>query len=414
MRMQRWVHGLSRPAVWFWTATCLFSPALAEEPEKEESSPVKISHEGGVISLTLSPETQEHIGLNVSEVHAAEHQPTMVGFGRLEQDPAGMFALRAPIAGTLRSSEGRDWPALGAHLDPGNSIGFIEPRLTPLETADVQSRWVDALAEIEEGRADLDAARASLEQKKRLNTEQGLVSDRSLEETQARTRNAEARLAAAQKRGELYEALVKGQGRNGALFPLDLPDGGEIVELAARPGEVVDAGQILLRTVQADALLARVFLFAGDAARPSKDPTQLQFSTLGDATVAAIWVGLAPQVGATTGGQALLYRVEESGDLPLRPGMTFEAHIPTEGEPLHGVVVPRSALLRHAGLTWVYLQAEGDRFERRSCVLNSPSKDGWFVSEGLSDGDKVVVEGAQLLLSEELKSQIESEEAAEK
>ena len=49
-------------------------------------------------------------------------------------------------------------------------------------------------------------------------------------------------------------------------------------------------------------------------------------------------------------------------------------------------------------------------FARREVVQARPVDAGWFVSEGFKPGEKIVVAGAQLLLSEELKSKFQTEE----
>jgi hypothetical protein len=88
------------------------------------------------------------------------------------------------------------------------------------------------------------------------------------------------------------------------------------------------------------------------------------------------------------------------------------------GAPRSGVIVPRDAVLRHEGETFVYLQKD-DVFQRQAVALERPVADGWFVPVGannhspdrannhspLQPQEKVVVVGAQQLLSEELKGQ---------
>lgn len=387
----------------------------AEEPEaEEESSPVHISREAdGVIVLTLSVETQERIAMKIAEVETKTLQPMVVAHGRIEQDPAGTFALRAPIAGVLRTASGRDWPGIGSALEPGTTLGYVEPRFTPLELADVQSRYMDALADVEEAQADLEASRTSFENKSRLNTEGGLVSDRSLEETRARYRSSEARLGAAQHKASLYESLVQGQGQASSLFPIQVPGPGEVFEVAARPGEVVDSAQVLLRTTSSDTLIARVSLFVGDFVEPPLVSAQIIVSGMEKSVLVGEPIGVASEASAMTGGQVLLYRVRVSTQEPIRPGSALLAYIPTSGSPMTGVIIPRSSILRHGGRTWVYIQTDENRFERRDCELQTPTNNGWFAIHGVSSGERVVVEGAQMLLSEELKSQIESEEEAE-
>lgn len=387
----------------------------AEEPDTEkEQSPVHISREAnGVIVLTLNVETQERIAMKIAAVETKTMQPMVVAHGRIEQDPAGTFALRAPIAGVLRTASGRDWPGVGSALEAGTTLGYIEPRFTPLELADVQSRYMDALADVEEAQADLDASRASFENKSRLNTEGGLVSDRSLEETRARFKSSEARLDAAQQKASLYDSLVKGQGQVSSLFPVQVPESGEVFEVAARPSEVVDSAQLLLRTVRSDTLIVRVSLFVGDFVEPPLVSAQIIVSGMEKSVLDGEPIGIASEASAMTGGQVLLYRVRVTTQEPIRSGSAVLAYIPTSGSPLTGVIIPRSSILRHGGRSWVYVQTGENQFERRDCELQTPTSTGWFAIHGVNSGEKVVVEGAQMLLSEELKSQIESEEEAE-
>ena len=77
------------------------------------------------------------------------------------------------------------------------------------------------------------------------------------------------------------------------------------------------------------------------------------------------------------------------------------------GEALAGVMVPRTAIVRFHGDAWVYVQTGADTFERVAIALDHPLADGWFVRAGLKPQAKVVTTGAQQLLSEELKGQIE-------
>jgi hypothetical protein len=53
------------------------------------------------------------------------------------------------------------------------------------------------------------------------------------------------------------------------------------------------------------------------------------------------------------------------------------------------------------------VQIAPTQFERRQLVVTSPAARGWFVTTGFTAGDRIVVAGAQALLSEELKSQIQ-------
>jgi multidrug efflux pump subunit AcrA (membrane-fusion protein) len=70
------------------------------------------------------------------------------------------------------------------------------------------------------------------------------------------------------------------------------------------------------------------------------------------------------------------------------------------GDALPGVVIPRAAVVRSEGRGWAFVQTGDDTFTRREVALTRPTSDGWFVAEGFKPGEKVVVTGAQVLLSE--------------
>jgi multidrug efflux pump subunit AcrA (membrane-fusion protein) len=58
----------------------------------------------------------------------------------------------------------------------------------------------------------------------------------------------------------------------------------------------------------------------------------------------------------------------------------------------------------------VWIRSADDQFTRREVEHARPVEGGWFVAEGFKPGEKIVVGGAQLLLSEELKSKFQTEE----
>ena len=94
------------------------------------------------------------------------------------------------------------------------------------------------------------------------------------------------------------------------------------------------------------------------------------------------------------------------GRAALVPGAALVAQLDA-GTREHGVIVPRDAVVRHAGRGWVYVQTGPDTFARREVPLDRSHPEGWLVSGQWPA--PVVVLGAQALLSEELKGQIGGE-----
>jgi multidrug efflux pump subunit AcrA (membrane-fusion protein) len=121
--------------------------------------------------------------------------------------------------------------------------------------------------------------------------------------------------------------------------------------------------------------------------------------------IAAELVGLAPIADPQMQGRGFLFLVSPN-TLPLVPGASVTGFLSLPGQPRSGVLLPRNAVVRFNGATWVYLQTSEETFQRNEVTLEVPLENGWFVSTGLKPQDKVVVVGGQQLLSEELKGQL--------
>jgi len=66
-----------------------------------------------------------------------------------------------------------------------------------------------------------------------------------------------------------------------------------------------------------------------------------------------------------------------------------------------GVMLPRVALLRTAGRTFVYVRRDAGSFERRPVVGGQPDSAGLFVAQGFRAGEPVVIKGAAQLFAAE-------------
>jgi hypothetical protein len=74
----------------------------------------------------------------------------------------------------------------------------------------------------------------------------------------------------------------------------------------------------------------------------------------------------------------------------------------------NGIIIPSSAVVWYAGTPWVYFKQGKDQFVRKPISADTEVEAGWF-NQGLDANSEVVVNGAQLLLSEEFKYLIKNE-----
>ena len=109
-----------------------------------------------------------------------------------------------------------------------------------------------------------------------------------------------------------------------------------------------------------------------------------------------------------TQAQGFILRVAKP-PFTLRPGMALSAWLKLPGEPRAGFMIPRAAVLRHDGRTWIYVRKDEEKFVRKPVTLDTPldADQGWFITAdgGVAADDEIVGTGASSLLSQELKSQ---------
>jgi hypothetical protein len=121
----------------------------------------------------------------------------------------------------------------------------------------------------------------------------------------------------------------------------------------------------------------------------------------------ANFISAATQTETLAQGESYYFQTEGK---KILNGMNLTAWIPEQVEQKDGVTIPKSALLWHLDQAFVYVQITEDSFIRRSIETYTPIPEGYFVPGGLEPDEHIVTQGAQMLLSEELKNQIPVED----
>ncbi len=237
-------------------------------------------------------------------------------------------------------------------------------------------------AEVASSRAAFDASRAEYERARLLHSEQQNVSLKDFEAARAKSQADQAQFN---------------------LVNLRVADewGAKIAAMAP-----VERARLIDALTKRIAGLVRISLPPGQSF--AQEPTQARVAALGfdnhPFVTHSIW--FAPTVDTHLQGQSFLLKVDAQG-FPLRPGTAVTARLESPGTAKPGVVIPEAAVVRTADRAWAYVQTAPTKFERERLALTNPASRGWFVTSGFAAGDRVVVTGAQALLSEEFKSLIQ-------
>lgn len=418
-----------------------------EQPRRIETNQIKLSAELA----------ESHLIETVAAEPAAWYERVTV-YGRVVPNPRAAFEVRSPFAGTVRAEPGKPWRVPGERVRAGQALGWVDIRVGPAERLDLQAKLDEARQKVKGAK---DVLHIQQERADRLETvsrdNPKSIPQRDWDEAQIGLAEARAQVGTYEAAVKLWENALQEIDQRKDLpnstwsRPLIAPAGGEITELAAQPGTTVEAGGLVLRIVDFSRPLARLDLppevlaagpppekveltglmplpsgLRGATHRPnSNDPAELVKATL---------IGSAPQVDAASQFAVYWYEVDPKspassragaapGHVTWRPGLFVKsALIAPQARVQEAVAVSATALLYHQGRTLVYVSREPETlkgremrvFERREvrvlgrqgdkCVLEprDPLRDA--SGFGVEPGDAVVSQNAQMLLSEEFRS----------
>lgn len=119
-------------------------------------------------------------------------------------------------------------------------------------------------------------------------------------------------------------------------------------------------------------------------------------------TASPVWE--APQ-DATLPGRSFFALIAKA-DVP--EGLRFQAVPGASNSGVPGVLIPASAVVISNGQYWCYVEKPASTFTRVSITIDKPLGQGYFVGDGVDEGDPVVTASAGLLLAREANAGSES------
>lgn len=146
------------------------------------------------------------------------------------------------------------------------------------------------------------------------------------------------------------------------------------------------------------AVVLRVTLPANFGMAP---PEHIAVDTADGRTMPAQRLSASPLADPVVQGTPWLY----VADAALPANLRTSARVPTSSLAVSGLLIPEQAVVWYGGQTWAWVRTAPERFTRRYVPAGSEGDHGFMVTSGFHAGDQIVTQGAQLLLSEELKPQ---------
>jgi cobalt-zinc-cadmium efflux system membrane fusion protein len=306
---------------------------------------------------------------------------------RIEPRPGGAADVVAPIDGRLtRVVEA----PLGANVARGQELARLLPPppvpgdLPQLERTRAEAQTAFALATRDRERAE------------RL-TSAGAAPQKRLEEARAAEEQAKARFAAAEASLKQYQTVrTGGAAETDALFVIRAPLGGVVAHRSAAAGANVTAGAVLFQVVDASQVHVVGQVPEADASR-ARLVKAAEIEITGEEarvqTGRLVSVGKVLEPGSRTLPITFAFDNSRFG-LPV--GQAVSLHLLMDSAPPRPVV-PAVAVVDDAGRPIVFVQREGETFERRPVILGARSGDLVQVLDGVKSGERVVTKGAYLV-----------------
>ncbi len=319
----------------------------------------------------------------------------------------GEAALEAererPVKAPLRvSSDGHDQPVvtLDAATRKQSGVEGTKPQPTQYQEqvraygtvldldklVTLDNNYVTAVAQLQSAQAKIVASKAAFERARALSKDNIT--------TMAQLQTAEATFGADQAGVATAEAQVK------TLKATALQEWGTVIGKA-----LIERGPLVTRLIERQTFLLQITLPPGTSITPAAN-AMVQFGASA-LRHQVDFVSPATQTDPKIQGLSFYYAADAASN--LLPGMNVLAFLPS-GAPIDGIEIPASAVVWWTGRAWVYLRTGADTFTRYEIPTDVPASGGGFIVSVKSLPQpipEIVAHGAQMLLSEEFRAQIQ-------
>ena len=242
---------------------------------------------------------------------------------------------------------------------------------------DLSNTYLSGQAQLASARAKVAASKAAFDRAQLLYRDAQNMSLAQMQAAEAAYRADQASLAAAQ--AQVQTTLATARQAFGQALGLGSP-------LTA---SLVQRRQVLLQVTAPPGMAV--------ASPPATLPVQNDAGVITQARLVSPAVTTDPKIQ----GYSFYYVAPAASG--LLPGMNVLALLPGSGA-VNGVAVPDSAVVSWLGRYWIYRRTGPQAFERVEISTSQPAAGGGYLVQTLAPGTSVVIGGAQLLLSEEMRS----------
>jgi cobalt-zinc-cadmium efflux system membrane fusion protein len=358
----------------------------SREEEEDDHEGADDHGDAGVREVVLSEIARRRAGIEVETVSARALTNNLRVIAEVELAPNRVAHISPLLSGQLTKVSGE----IGARVKKGDKLA----ELSSVEVSEASARLASATASVK-------LARETLKRQQKLRDER-ITSERELQEARRELELARAREREARARAAIYNS-TSGRGAATLSSPID----GTIIERHATMGEVVDPEDVLFQIADTSQVWIVGRVFEKDASKVLEGmPAVLTLH----AYPGKSWTGKVAYVDRVLDHRTHSVAVRMELDNPerlLKPGYFGALHLDTGGDSKPRPVVPVDALQRMDNRTVLLVPGDKPRSYRMREVITGVEQDGFVeILEGIEVGEQVVVQGAFVLKSHLMRSEL--------
>jgi cobalt-zinc-cadmium efflux system membrane fusion protein len=341
-------------------------PASAQEMSAADAGTDRAARNADGSVFVPKP-IQRIYALRTIPAASASHPRTVELPGRIMPDPNASGYVQASVGGRLSAPTG-GFPRLGTPVKQGDLLAQVTPPIQMIDVSDMRQRQgeLDQQISIVQRRVTRFEALAP----------SGAVSRVQLDEARLELEGLKDRRASLDKVRLEPEALIAPVS---GVVAEGTPVAGQMAQTNAVIFQIIDPAKLWIEALSFDPVVGSV---AASAVTGNGRTVKLSFRGS----------GLADR------NQSIPVHFAIEGDTAgLRAGQLVTV-MATTGEQKEGMAIPRGSLVRGAnGLDMVYVHTRAEQFEPRPVRIEPLDGERVLAVAGLEPGQRVVVQGAELL-----------------
>lgn len=267
------------------------------------------------------------------------------------------------------------------HQEQVRAYGMV---LDVARLTDLSNNYTNAKAQVQTAQAKLAMSKPAFERAQRLYNDRQVVSQAQLQSAEAAFGTDQASLTATQAQVRTLTATAYQEW--GSVLGKSL----------------VEESPIITRLIERQDFLLQVTLPPGVSI--PVPPSTAAIETVKGARAAITFISPATHIDPKIQGFSFFYTAPASSG--VLPGMNVLALLPS-GRSIEGVSVPASAIVWWQDRAWIYRRTSQDTFTRVEIATDLTAPDGGYIVKNIPEGAEIVTRGAQSLLSEEFRAQIQ-------